>query len=156
VLEESLLEFAGALVLVTHDRYLLDRVSTQLLALDGQGGAVAYADYAQCELGGRVAAEKAALEAASGRAKPAAGKAGASADRPRRLSYLEQREWGQMETRILEAEQRLEACQQAAHDPGVASDHEALGERLDALASAQGAVEELYARWAELEAKLKT
>ena len=39
VLEESLLEFPGALVLVTHDRYLLDSVSTSILALDGQGGA---------------------------------------------------------------------------------------------------------------------
>ena len=39
VLEESLETFAGALVLVTHDRYLLDRVSTELLALDGRGNA---------------------------------------------------------------------------------------------------------------------
>ncbi len=38
ILEESLLEFSGALVLVTHDRYLLDRVSTLVLGLDGQGG----------------------------------------------------------------------------------------------------------------------
>src|SRR4029450_3830932 len=49
VLEESLLEFPGALVLVTHDRYLLDRVSTRLLALDGRGGATFYADYDQWE-----------------------------------------------------------------------------------------------------------
>ena len=47
VLEESLLEFPGALVLVTHDRYLLDRVSTQILALDGRGSAEHFADYAQ-------------------------------------------------------------------------------------------------------------
>ena len=40
VLEESLLEFPGALVLVTHDRYLIDRVSTCILALDGRGHAV--------------------------------------------------------------------------------------------------------------------
>ena len=37
VLEESLLDFPGALVLVSHDRYLLDRVSTVLLGLDGEG-----------------------------------------------------------------------------------------------------------------------
>ena len=57
VLEESLLEFPGALVLVTHDRYLLDRVSTRLLALDGRGGAVAYADYDQWEQGRRSAVQ---------------------------------------------------------------------------------------------------
>ena len=55
VLEESLLEFPGALVLVTHDRYLLDRVSTSLLALDGRGGVVPYADYTQWEIGQRAA-----------------------------------------------------------------------------------------------------
>lgn len=49
VLEESLLDFPGALVLVTHDRYMLDHVSNQLLALDGKGGAEYYADYAQWE-----------------------------------------------------------------------------------------------------------
>ena len=36
VLEDNLLEFPGALILVTHDRWLLDRVSTMMLALDGR------------------------------------------------------------------------------------------------------------------------
>src|SRR6187455_1137313 len=49
VLEESLLEFTGALVLVTHDRWLLDRVSTRLLALEGEGRAEWFADYARWE-----------------------------------------------------------------------------------------------------------
>ena len=49
ILEESLLEFRGSLVLVTHDRYLLDRVSTVVLGLDGQGEAESFADYAQWE-----------------------------------------------------------------------------------------------------------
>src|SRR5204862_3815796 len=47
VLEESLLEFPGALVLVTHDRYLLDRVATRVLSLDGRGYAESFADYEQ-------------------------------------------------------------------------------------------------------------
>ncbi len=47
ILEESLLEFTGALLLVTHDRYLLDRVSTIVLGLDGRGGAERFADYSQ-------------------------------------------------------------------------------------------------------------
>ena len=49
VLEESLLEFRGALVLVTHDRYLLDRVSTAVVGLDGLGAAGRFADYLQWE-----------------------------------------------------------------------------------------------------------
>jgi ATP-binding cassette subfamily F protein uup len=60
-----------------------------------------------------------------------------------------------MEARILEAEGRLSSCRRAADDPAVASDHEALAERLAALAEAQAAVDQLYARWAELESKLK-
>jgi ATP-binding cassette subfamily F protein uup len=150
VLEESLLEFPGALVLVTHDRYLLDRVSTQLLALDGRGGAVFYADYDQWEQGQRAAAEAEAPRAS----RPAAPARPASA-KPRRLGYREQQEWEQMEARILDAERHLEACQEAVADPSVAADHQALRERLAALTEAQGAVEQLYARWAELEAKLK-
>ena len=49
ILEESLLEYTGALVLVTHDRYMLDRVSTIVLGLDGQGNAETFADYCQWE-----------------------------------------------------------------------------------------------------------
>jgi ATP-binding cassette subfamily F protein uup len=60
-----------------------------------------------------------------------------------------------MEGRILEAETQLAVCEEAAADPAVATDHEAVQRRLTALAEAQGAVDRLYARWAELEAKLK-
>ena len=49
ILEESLLEFRGALVLVTHDRYMLDRVCTSVLGLDGRGDAERFADYSQWE-----------------------------------------------------------------------------------------------------------
>jgi ATP-binding cassette subfamily F protein uup len=154
VLEETLLEFPGALVLVTHDRYLLDRVCTRLVALDGRGGATAYADYTQWEIGRRREAEDAALAAAGLRAKPRPAERSPASSRAPRLSYHEQREWDQMEARILEAEQRLEACQAAASDTAVATDHAALSERVAALAAAQAQVERLYARWAELEAKV--
>ena len=53
VLEESLLEFRGALVLVTHDRHLLDRVSTTVIGLDGRGGAGHFADYSSGRPGRR-------------------------------------------------------------------------------------------------------
>ena len=49
ILEESLLEFPGALVLVTHDRYLLDRVTNAVLGLDGLGNSALFADYLQWE-----------------------------------------------------------------------------------------------------------
>jgi ATP-binding cassette subfamily F protein uup len=149
VLEESLMEFKGALVLVTHDRYLLDRVSTHLLALDGQGGVVPFADYAQWE-----ASQRSLPPSSPVRGKPAEPPKPAPA-KPGRLAYKEQREWEQMEALVLAAEKRLEAASQAAHDPKVASDHEALHQRVEVLAAAQSEVDRLYARWAELEGKVK-
>jgi ATP-binding cassette subfamily F protein uup len=150
-LEESLLEFPGALVLVTHDRFLFDRVSTSVLALDGRGGAERFADYAQWEAqrAQRPAAEGSPRDAsrtASTRAKPA--ETGA-----RRLSYMEQREWDQMEAKILAAEAELEECAASAADPDVASHADVVAERYRELEAAQQRVEALYARWAELEEK---
>jgi ATP-binding cassette subfamily F protein uup len=141
VLEESLLEFPGALVLVTHDRYLLDRVSTQVLALDGRGGAEYYADYGQWE-SDRVSPRAAARQAAAEKGQ-----------RAKRLSYLEQREWDQMEQEVLDAEQRLEQARRMTEDPSIATDAVALQERFVALAAAQAAVDRLFARWSELEKK---
>ncbi len=151
VLEESLLDFPGGFVLVTHDRYLLDRVSTVVLALDGRGGAQLYADSTQWE-----EARKAAAVAPPRSERPAAAappRQEGSRPASRRLSYLEQREWEGMEAKILEAEEALAASQAAVEDPVVATDAAALRERCAALETARSEVERLYARWAELEAK---
>ena len=153
VLEESLAEFPGALVLVTRDRFLLDRVSTAILALDGAGGAVFYADVAQWE------AARADREAADREPQAPAPRGAPAASPPRvarglkRLTYQEQREWEQMEETILAAETALTECQAAVEDPAVASDPAALRARWEALESARAEVARLYARWAELEVK---
>ena len=143
VLEESLTDFAGALVLVTHDRYMLDRVSTVVLGLNGDGGAEVYADYSQWERARAVKPVRAPKEKAE--AEPTA--------RPKKLAYLEAREWEQMERRILEAEEALEAARAALHAPEVVSDGLALQQRYAEMQAAEAAVEKLYARWAELEGK---
>jgi ATP-binding cassette subfamily F protein uup len=145
VLEESLAEFEGGLILVTHDRFLLERVSTVVLALDGAGGAETFADYAQWQAAraARVTEARAPADVAPARARP----------RAKRLGYLEQREWEGMERAITEAESAVEACRRAAEDPAIASDPEALQARYQALAAAESRVDRLYARWAELEAK---
>ncbi len=147
VLEESLTDFAGALVLVTHDRYMLDRVSTVVLGLDGEGGAEVFADYSQWE-------QSRAPKPARNAAKPAR----IAEDRgPRKkLAYLEAREWERMEQRILEAEQTLEAARAALQAPEVVSDPFGLQQRYAAMQAAEADVEKLYARWAELEMKGQT
>jgi len=147
VLEESLLEFPGAVVLVTHDRYLFDRVSTVVLALDGKGGAGVFADYQQWEDAQR---RQPTVE------KPAVAPRSAVKAAPtglKRLSYNEQREWAQMESMILAAEEALDVCSVAVADPAIAADAALLHERYTALQAAQAEVDRLYARWAELEAK---
>jgi ATP-binding cassette subfamily F protein uup len=157
VLEESLISFEGGLVLVTHDRFMLDRVATGIVALDGRGGAETFADYAQWERAraqlphplsplGRGQGEGARPKAEGARPRP----------RSRKLGYLEQRELGGMEAAILEAESVMETCRRAAEDPAIASDPMALQERYAALDAARAAVDRLYARWGELEAKGET
>jgi len=153
VLEESLADFPGSLVLVTHDRLLLDQVATQVLALDGAGHAISYADYAQWEASRKGAAHPRPADIASG-ARGAKGGKGAAGGSPPRLTFRERREWDAMEGAILTAEETLAARQQAVLDPVVATDAAILAERCQALEEARVEVERLYARWAELEAKL--
>ncbi|HUP65111.1 MAG TPA: ABC-F family ATP-binding cassette domain-containing protein [Thermoanaerobaculia bacterium] len=145
VLEESLLEFPGALVLVTHDRYLIDRVSTSILALNGEGGAEVFADYQQWEEA-RGAASRSGPRGETGtpvrEGKP----------RKRKLSYSEQRELDSIETTIHDAEQKREEARERVNDPAVSADAEALQERYRALAESEAEVDRLYARWGELEA----
>jgi len=145
VLEDSLAEFDGALVLVTHDRFMLERVSTVILALDGLGGATTFADYSQWEAA-RVFPAPTSRKIAE---KPPE----RERTRPKRLGYLEQREWDSMEQAILDAETVVETRQREAEDPTIASDPTALQQRYAALDAARAEVDRLYARWAELEAK---
>lgn len=148
VLEDSLLEFTGALVLVTHDRWLLDRVSTRLLALDGSGRAEWFAEYAQWEAAqGRNGAEGGRSHISEGKAAPA------GPSKRKGLSYKEQKEWDHIEAKILEAEETVTACQRALDDPAIVSVAAALQERCAELHAAQADVERLYSRWAELEQK---
>ena len=162
ILEESLLEFSGALVLVTHDRFLLDRVSTIVFGLDGLGGAERFADYFQWEEW-KAANERGRAKAASvstngsspARDTALSAAANASAANPKKkLSYKENRELELMERTIHDAEAKLRAKLSALHDPEIASDAAKLHAASVELEQAQKAVDHLYARWAELEAKI--
>ncbi len=155
VLEENLDEFPGALVLVTHDRYMIDRMCTQLVGLDGFGGVGLYADLSQWETA--VDCARSSAREAEKREKPPAPAAPASTARPtkRRLTWNEQREWDTMESRILEAEQTIEICKKDMESPAVLADHRRLADLCARMDEAQTRVHDLYVRWAELEAKLE-
>ena len=148
ILEESLLEFRGSLVLVTHDRFMLDRVSNIVLGLDGQGGAESFADYAQWA---SWQSERTATLKATDGSMPIFPRSSESPLKPRKkLSYLEAREYAGIEQRIADAEQLLRRKRAELEDPAIASD----GPRLVAvhaeMEEAQRNLDELYARWAEL------
>ncbi len=151
VLEESLLEFRGALLLVTHDRYLLDRVSNIVLGLDGEGAIGSFADYSQWEVWQRERREAPKPEAPKTRQREIA----ASAPAKKKLSYMESREYATIEQRIAEAEKTLRLKREAHEDPGIASDGAELLRTQSALEEAQRQVDELYARWTELESKVE-
>ncbi len=153
ILEESLLEFRGALVLVTHDRYMLDRVSTIVLGFDGLGGIERFADYLQWEdwLESRQKEReqiKSSMVAANSRI---VSDATTKAPEKRKLSYQEARELEGMEQRIANAEEELQLKQAELHDPAIASDGQKLHSASLKLDEARKFIDKLYARWAELE-----
>jgi ATP-binding cassette subfamily F protein uup len=154
ILEESLLEYPGALVLVTHDRFMLDRVSTVVIGLDGFGAAERFADYSQWESWQRAQISQAALRAVNGdrKLRPVDEKGPPTAAR-KKLSYTEAREFAAMESRINEAEMRLHGKRAALEDSAITSDRLSLENACTELDEAQKSVDTLYARWAELEQK---
>jgi ATP-binding cassette subfamily F protein uup len=162
ILEESLLEYTGALVLVTHDRYMLDRISNVVLGLDGMGNAERFADYSQWDqwqTKQKTAAAKAnsvngvaARSAAAGQPANAEQDSGNSGGK-KKLSYLDARDYATIESRIAAGEALLAEKQAVLELQEVVTDASRLQAALAEVESAQNAVDALYARWAELEAK---
>ncbi len=150
ILEESLLEYSGALLLVTHDRYMLDRVSTVVIGLDGRGGVGRFADYSQWE---EWLTEKddEALESSQPEAKKPA-----SADilqAPKKANDPTAREAARIEKKIADAEAVLAAKKAALEDPAIVTDAPKLHTAYEEMQAAQAAVDTLYERWSELEKK---
>jgi ATP-binding cassette subfamily F protein uup len=148
VLESSLLEFPGALVLVTHDRFLLDRVCQRLLGFGGKSGVTYYADYEQwlADLPDAAQDKKQAKKLAASVAPVKKGG---------KLSYMDQREYDQIEEQIAEAEIRVSGLQEKMELPEVVADSQELAATWAEVEVAQSEVEKLYSRWDELEAKLE-
>ncbi|HKV62532.1 MAG TPA: ABC-F family ATP-binding cassette domain-containing protein [Candidatus Acidoferrum sp.] len=154
ILEESLLEYPGALVLVTHDRFMLDRVSTVVFGLDGFGTAERFADYSQWESWQRAQLAATASNSANGNRRPSSSaETTPRAAAKKKLSYAEAREFAAIEDRIHEAERDLQSKRAALEDPAITSDRMSLQNACTQLDEAQKSVDALYARWAELEQK---
>jgi ATP-binding cassette subfamily F protein uup len=168
VLEQSIEEFEGPVLLVTHDRAMLERLATQVIVLGGPDGAsaqVADLDQALRALKGFEAAAdaghapvkpaSAARDGASGSAQVSA-ESGVRSGAPQRkkLSYNDQREYDGIEAAIAKAEAAAAKADERMNDPALQTNHVAFRAACDASAAAHTEVARLYARWEELEAKL--
>jgi ATP-binding cassette subfamily F protein uup len=153
VLEEALEDFPGGLILVTHDRAMLDRLAQEVLWLDGAGGSGVVAGVDQA-----VAAQSRSLARASAEAARSAPVA-QTAPTPKagggkkKLSYNEQREYDGIQGAIERAEAALHAAEARMNDPAVMGVHAEMARACAAFEAAQADVARLYARWEELEGK---
>ncbi len=147
VLEDSLEEFPGAIVLITHDRFLMERLCDLLLYLDGDGGVEYFADYDQW-----LQYRKDRLSAT-----PQSGETSQSLPnkKPRKLAYEERKELNRIERQIEKAEGIADNLQRQLHDPEITCDADLLAEIYAKHQEAQKKVEQLYQRWEELEAGSK-
>ncbi|MFZ0479537.1 MAG: ABC-F family ATP-binding cassette domain-containing protein [Terriglobales bacterium] len=165
ILEESLMDFPGSLVLVTHDRYMLDRIATVVLGLNGKAGAERFADYPQWEAWqkqvrqspGTLSASRGERQGSSTANQPSTSaaktSASSSSSAKKKLSYMEAREYAGIEQRIADAEQQVQAHRAELEDPANATDAARLLSAQSALEAAQRELDALYKRWAELEDK---
>lgn len=150
VLEQSLTEFPGALILVSHDRYLLDRVCDVVLGFDGKGGTAFYSDYLQW-----LADLKDSEEPKDEQVEKKKESSKQPKRKPGKLSYMDQREYDSIEDRILEGEARKEELQQKMDEPATVANPGKLDEYWQEMQEVEQEVDQLYARWDELEVKMQ-
>jgi ATP-binding cassette subfamily F protein uup len=147
LLEEALRDFPGAVLLVTHDRYFMDQVANEIWAFPHGGGEIQrFADYLQWE--SWQDEQTAKPEQASQRSDKPAEK---SQEKVKKLSFKEKFELENMESRILECEQKLALLENEAQSSEVVSNASKVQGIYDQIHALQSEIESLYARWAELE-----
>lgn len=149
-LEELLLEFSGASLLVSHDRYFLDRVASSVLVLDGTGETAhvqgGYSNYEKWRSLSRKNRDTAAPEAPKPKGTSEA------APKPKKLTYAERIEYDKLMPRIEALSEELAQLEIALSDPDLYTTRRAQAGPLEAQRQAKKAeLEALEARWLELE-----
>lgn len=158
LLEEALLSYSGCLLVVSHDRYFLNRVCTGILTFD-PGGKIVYTpgdyDYSLEKRRER----RAAVEPAPVRetTKPSAAPSPAPARTPRKLSFKENRELEGMEEAVTAAEEKIAEIEACFGDPDFFEKYGSRSAELQReLDAARAEAARLYQRWEELENKRAT
>ena len=157
LLEEILLNFAGTVLLVSHDRDFMDNVITSLVVLDGQGGVREYVGgYSDWEARGGSLSEaqaKPSAKAVKTQKNEAVTDTEQSPAKKRKLSYKEQRELGQLPGIIEKLEQQQTQLEEKMAATGFySSDYETVQRVTEELTEISTKLETAFARWDELEA----
>ncbi len=147
ILEESLRNFPGAIVFITHDRYMLNDLATIFLGLGFGGDEYFFADYYQCE---RYLQEMSQKKAPKAKTKTVSN----NAPKKQKLSYKEKTEYQNIEKKIQKAEAEVERLHKLLESPTLSDDTNRLQEVCNELKKNQDEIERLYMRWQELESKL--
>jgi ATP-binding cassette subfamily F protein uup len=153
LLEEALVAFRGCVVVVSHDRYFLNRVCTSILAFEGDGlvrySVGNYDYYLEKRVVAGIADPGPSREASS----PKAGISdpGYNKSKPRKLKWKEERELEGMEATILAAEDEVVRLETIFGAPDFYATHASDWQKLETeLREARDRVAHLYERWAEL------
>lgn len=145
-LEESLLDFPGAIVLITHDRCLLNRICNRLLALGNLEQTQLLADYSQWEASLKNSQQPPKTPEKKADSRPSKGK----------LTYTERKEYEHIESKILKLEEEVRQLTHSLEDPVISQDPQQLQSLCSQIGLAQTRIEQLYLQWEELEKKLRT
>ncbi len=157
VLEEALIAFPGVTCVVSHDRYFLNRVCTDILAFEGDGKirhSVGDYDYylEKKQRAEAAAARESAAILATNKSAALARDAAAKSAKPRKLSFKEQRELDGMEAQIHAVEAEVARIENLFADPEFFRKHAAQVNQLThELEAAKEKVTQFYSRWEELE-----
>jgi len=138
IMEENLMEFQGAVVLITHDRCMMDKICSEILGLWDDGTHTFLAGYSQWETEDKARASK---------SQKVAKVVEAPLPKKKKLSYLEQKELDSMDRKILEKEREIETLSEA-----LAKSPDQKG--IQKLAALHNELEALFNRWQELENKV--
>lgn len=156
MLEEALAVFDGSVIVVSHDRYFLDRICDQIIAFEDDGIAVQAGNYSYYlekrqarEAAQRMQAQAAAREAAARQKTTASAPA---AKKGRKLSFNEKSELESMEAVILAAEEEAAGLEAQLQDPEFqAKNLMEIPRMVETLDATKARIARLYARWEELE-----
>ena len=150
MLEEALAAFPGTILVVSHDRYFLDRICDQIVAFEDDGIKVSPGNFSYY-LEKRQARENAARAQATAANRAAKKRASEKKDKPRKLTMAEAKELETLEEKVMEADEAVTTLQEKLSSPEVQTDFEQIPFVMAELEAAKKVADGLINRWEFLE-----